>query len=275
MSQVGSVATYTNPVRHLPSPKDRPREAAVELAKAVDGAAAFRRVVEQQAPKASVLTLFALHYHWLTHGLQSVRTALRDVEGSIGLMVSHDADPFDSPRRIEGMLELIRDFRVAVLRTDVAGLGFRAHGAMMTSIGIGTGTRHYPPPDHQPFANLDDDSPRLFVPTFGDFWRGTRIAASGDDDYFRCYCGVCRGMSLARFIDSATASEAAEHTVDSWMGLSIQMENTSISRRTEWWTSYVLSSLAALKEFEDRTYSVQTESRQLTAWTRALGVPAS
>lgn len=272
LAQQRQTSAFTSPIIYVGSRGENASEAMETLRAAGNRIREFQRIVRSVDRSAPVLGLFAVHHHWLTRDAALLTSALRDIDMPVGLMTWHSRDPFESPKAIEGMLEIIRAVdEVAVLRSDLAAIGFRAHGAVMGSIGIGTGTRHFSRDGLRGFADMDDQSPRALVGPLLAYWKGTRIAHAGDDPLLVCSCPVCDGLPLARFVDPTYRLRAAEHSVHIWTELAAQLENTSVSQRSEWWSSCVSGALFRIQELEDRIYLPEAPPKQLEAWADVMG----
>jgi hypothetical protein len=274
LAQRGRVAAYTNPVRYVAGVAQEGHSAREALRRAVEEANSFRDAMVTLDSGAEVLNLFALHHHWLAGDRAELLEALRGVGGPVGIMLWHSDDPLRRPEAIEGALELVRGRGdVAVLRSDFGALGLQAHGAILGSIGVGTGTRHFTRPGLDGVADVSDKSPRLLVPSLLDYWKGTRIEAVGDDPLLRCECRVCGGEPLGRFADPALKLEAAEHSIEAWSRLADELRGMELSARESWWSARVTEALRHIVELEDRLYLPQPPSKQLTSWCEVIGVP--
>lgn len=272
LAQQRQTSAFTSPIIYVGSRDENAAKAMETLRAAGSRIREFQRIVRRVDRNAPVLALFAVHHHWLSRDAGLLTSALRDIEMPVGLMTWHSRDPFESPKAIEGMLEIIRAVdQVAVLRSDLAAIGFRAHGAVMASIGIGTSTRHFSRDGLRGFADVNDQSPRALVGPLLAYWKSTRIAQAGDDPLLVCSCPVCEGLPLARFVDPTYKLHAAEHSVHVWSELAAQLENLSVSQRPGWWSSCVTDALYRIQELEDRIYLPEVPPRQLEAWSDVLG----
>lgn len=274
IAQQQQTSALTTPVTYIPSRDEDAKAAQDALRFAITRARTFQRVVVSVDPDAPILALFALHHHWLARHSASLIDALRDVGMPVGLMPWHSRDPFESPRAVEGMLDVIRELdQVAVVRTDLAAIGFRAHGAVMASIGVGTGTRHFSRDGLRGFADVTDQSPRALVGPLLAYWKGTRIAHAGDDPLLLCRCSVCNGLPLARFADPTYRIQAAEHSIHVWSEFAAELESVVPSQRSMWWSTRVNDALFRIQELEDRIYLPEAPPKQLDAWAEVLGIP--
>lgn len=277
LQQEGRVAAYTSPTSYIPSPQgtDEARaESDRALAEAIEAGNAFRSHVLEAHSEAQVWTFVALDHRWLSRQGELLVRRLGDTDGPVGLMVWHRDDPFARPAAIEGMLQVIDTYgaQIGVLRTDLAGIGFRAHGASLVSIGIGTGTRHFSTAERGGFANVQDPSPRLLVPMLLSFWKGSRVAQLPTDRALVCACPTCESRHLGRFLDPALKLEAAEHSVECWATLAEQLETVDPARREMWWQAKVRNALYELEALEERLYLPQAPCPQLEAWQEVMGV---
>lgn len=272
--QEGIAAVYTTPVVYVESRDKRNSSAASDLATAIGVAKSFQHLVETRDSGGEVLSVLALHHHWASRDSNLLLSALKEIDGPVGIMLWSSGDPYREPRAIEGMLDIIRERgQVAILRSDLAAIGFQAFGSVFGSIGVGTGTRHFCRWGDKGFADLDDPSPRPLIPSMMAYWKGTRAAAVGSDPLLKCPCAVCQGQDLARFVDPALKQEAAEHSVEAWMTWVIEMESMPRSRRESWWIGRVRQAVFNGLELEERIYLPEPASKQLESWCKVLGVP--
>lgn len=114
---------------------------------------------------------------------------------------------------------------VAVLRTDLAGIGAMASGAASTSIGLSAALRHTVAAGGRAFAQ-QDRTPRVLVDRLLSWPRGSQLAqVVRDDGILTCECPVCHGRPLRRFAreDAESVGEAATHSVLTWRAIADRM----------------------------------------------------
>ena len=276
LSQTGA-AVLTSRTCWLGPPPAEPGEA---LKGPVAEITRFLDLAERLHAGRPRMATVAVSHRWLTN-LQARRTlisALGSIGAPIGLMLGKDTDPLDSPRSVEGLVELVQTVQdVAVLRCDHGALGAYAFGGMGGSIGVGTSTRHFVPIGESGYANLNDSTPRLLLPLLLAWWKGSRVAYYDGDPMFDCVdCAVCQGASLARFQDEALAIEASAHSVESWSRIGEKLSATDPGLRADTWIAFCQEAYDRLAELEDRPNGLlEPPSRQLKAWLRFAGVPAA
>jgi hypothetical protein len=248
------------------------KDDATSLAELVSACNRFIRI----AQGLRTVGVFAVHSGWLsTKRNRSVLiSALSAIESPVGVMIGgSQRDPLDSARVVEGLVELIASLpEVLVLRCDHGALGAYAFGATAASIGIGTATRHFIGPDERGFADTDDQTPRLWVPSLHVWWKGSKLAAYDGNKLMDCQCRTCGGRSLARFQDEALRAEAEIHSVSSLQVMVNDIRSVRRERRADQWILMCRAAAVNLEELEDETGLPQPAGRQLKAWLRMAGV---
>ena len=240
---------------------------------------AFTRLARLYDSDRPLLGVVAISSKWLTK--RAPRTELigmlQDLSLPIGLMLGNQMDPLNSPRAVEGIIVISQGVdNLYVLRSDHGALGAYAYGAMGGSIGLNPTTRHYVPIGDHGWADNSDPTPRVLLPNLMEWWKGSRLGLYEGDTLFDCKpCPVCMGSSLARFQDETLAVEAEAHNVESWSRLAEVLFDTPKEKRPEIWTALCQQADAYLMELEDRLGLLHQPSRQLSAWLRVAGVPAT
>jgi hypothetical protein len=140
---------------------------------------------------------------------------------------------------VAGLVELLESApgRVAVLRTDLAGIGALAFGAAATSIGLSAALRHAVAASRRAFAQ-QDRSPRVLVGPLLSWVRGSQLAqVVRDKGLLSCRCAICHDRSLRRFLrdDPDAVREAATHSVLVWRSLVDRILGEPPARRRAAW----------------------------------------
>jgi hypothetical protein len=149
--------------------------------------------------------------------------AISGVGVGIALVPGGSGDPLEGRKVVAGLVELLESApgRVAVLRTDLAGIGALAFGAAATSIGLSAALRHAVAASRRAFAQ-QDRSPRVLVGPLLSWVRGSQLAqVVRDKGLLSCRCAICHDRSLRRFLrdDPDAVREAATHSVLVWRSL--------------------------------------------------------
>ncbi|MFH8590687.1 hypothetical protein [Streptomyces rimosus] len=166
--------------------------------------------------------------------------------------------------------------RVALIRTDLAGLDALAHGATFVSIGVQSSCRTFRPPytPGRPTANPSGLAyARVLHPVLMEYFYGGELAhLYGWNNAPACHCGVCKGQHIARFSDSPDDVRAADrHNVAVWLRWAedLQAARPGAERRRLWksrcWAA-----------IEDRgRIEREWRSRKSPGWPAALKVWAT
>lgn len=274
-TQLGrNVAMVVSRTTWVPNPAslDNPR---ADLTTSVDRCSRFLALAAREVPGLERMALIPVDYRWLRHvpSRRLLAGAIADLDGTVGLMVAHRDDPFASVEVIAGLVELIQAHpSLALLRSDHAALGALALGATGGSIGLTTGSRHLVPPGSRGFANNDDKTARLLVPSVWGFWMGSRFDTAPDLPLYRCNCRVCGGRSLLRFQDERLAPEADRHTVTCWAHVAAQLAARTSSQRQDYWFDLCQTAVDNLDELGIRHGILEHPSRQLASWCEFAGI---
>jgi hypothetical protein len=209
------VAMYLSRAPFVPAGDTAGLDAALESGRRFCDLARF------QPHRAPAMIALPIHYQWLTtEHLGSLCAALTQVDASVALLPGGQSDPLASREAVRGLVELLRDAPqpVAILRTDLAGLGALAYGAVATAIGVSAAQRHTTEPGKRGFTQPDRTA-RVLVEPLLSWVRGSvleRIVR--DDGMLTCGCAVCYGRSLRRFGNPhpELLREAAAHSVLVW-----------------------------------------------------------
>jgi hypothetical protein len=264
-----------SPVRWLSAPAEG---GLAQLQGVVDAVRAFITVAELERPDLPRLGVFALDYRWLSTAgpRERLLNSFRSLGSPVGLMLGKHHDPLDNAHTVEGLASLSAAVdELLILRCDHGALGALAFGASGGSIGSSTSTRHFVPPGGSTWKDVTDPTPRVFVPSLLEWWKGSRLGYLADDPLFQCWCAECDGASLGRFQDESLKPEADAHSVRSWTDLAKLIASEEPDRRADRWITLCRQAYARLDELEDRRALLQAPSRQLKAWLRFAGVPAA
>lgn len=222
-------------------------------------------------PKASALSFKT---SWLKtahrHVLLSV---LKSIDGPVGLMALHSADPYANRGNLSGLLEILRERPgVSVLRGDQVVLGALANGSSGGTIGRLPSQRHTVPPGSIARGKVLDLSPRVFVAGVMDWVSGRALdSCPATMPFMSCACPVCDGRALTRFLGPESACEAELHNVHTWGRLVDEIRH-SRSPLTKW-TVLCQEANYNLDEIDDSIGFPWRTSAQLHSWLELAGVP--
>ncbi|MVO85183.1 hypothetical protein GPA10_10570 [Streptomyces sp. p1417] len=224
----GAAAGLT-PTRYIGAGDRRAVAAAVETARDLDA-------------RRTVLTL-PLDHRWLREpgDLEFLIAQLAGLPHIKGIALGAARNPLAARGSVTALRYLIDSLeRVALLRTDLAGLDAYAHGALFASIGMQTALRHVRKPDSVPPPAPKGGNVTTMVlhPQLMDYFKADRLR----DLYGRlpaplCHCSVCEGRSLIRFDhNQSDQEEANRHNIATWLPWADSLQRTMAGsdRRGVW-----------------------------------------
>lgn len=229
------VATFVSPSRYIAAGDLSTLQAVL------DEGLRFAELVRRQPHQAPVLAALPIDSGWLRQ--QNCRERLIKAVSGLGIGIAvfpgGSGDPLEGRMAVAGLVELLEWAQdgVALLRTDLAGVGAMAFGAVATSIGLSTALRHTVGAGGRAFAQ-QDRSPRVLVGSLLSWVRGSQLAqVVRDDRLLDCGCPICYGRSLRRFVreDTESVREAATHSVLAWRSVIDQVLDEQPARRRAAW----------------------------------------
>jgi hypothetical protein len=132
----------------------------------LDEGVRFAEVAKRQPHTAPALIALPIDAGWLRRPdcREQLVKAVSGVGSAIAVFPGGAGDPLEGRKAVAGLVELLEVAQdgVAVLRTDLAGIGAVAFGAVATSIGLSTALRHTVAAGGRAFAQ-QDRSPRVLV----------------------------------------------------------------------------------------------------------------
>ena len=204
--------------------------------------AAAVQAVRDLDPQQTILTL-PLDQQWLreSNDLDYLVTELTDVPHTKALALGAARNPLAAKGAVTGLRQLVGSLqRVAVIRTDLAGLDAYAHGALFTAIGMQTAMRHVRRPGSGGPTGPRNNRYTTMVlhPQLMDYFRADTLR----DLYGKlpeplCHCTVCAGRSLIRFEHSLRDQEEANrHNIATWLPWAedLQLTAAGSERRSVW-----------------------------------------
>lgn len=184
---------------------------------------ALRSVLSQAAEaEEDVTAVLPLHRSWLHNGAELLIPEIRRYGVPVALVLEDRNDPLDTERTLRGLVAVLRSGAdVALLCTDMSGLGAICFGAQWAAVGVRSGLRHLYPADASGGAP-GSPMPPAFVAPLLDFIGTDRIArawaASQDCPVWKCSCTVCEEQSIAG-LETASAIDVSRHSFECLLNL--------------------------------------------------------
>ncbi|MFH8989545.1 hypothetical protein [Streptomyces sp. NPDC017940] len=190
----------------------------------------------------TILTL-PLDHRWLREpdDLEYLISRLADLPHIKGIALGAAKNPLAAKGTVTALRHLITSLeRVALIRTDLAGLDAYAHGALFASIGMQTAMRHVRQPGSvpPPLPKGSNVTTMVLHPQLMGYFKADKLR----DLYGRvpaplCHCSVCRGRSLVRFDHNhSDQEEANRHNIATWLPWADDLQRTTAGsdRRSVW-----------------------------------------
>lgn len=188
---------------------------------------------------APAFVVLPVHRSWLTDYADRLAAEITRSAVPVALIPSGQHDPMGTKPAVRGLVRLLRTVpNIALLRTDLAGVGALAHGAVAAAIGTSTTVRHFVPPGRPAGGNLQDRTPRVLVEPLLTWVTGSLLAQYvRDGGMLNCECAVCYGRSLRRFgvEDPAVTAEAMAHSILVWRTVADTVLGAAPQRRAVVW----------------------------------------
>ncbi|MFD0413730.1 hypothetical protein [Streptomyces sp. NPDC127108] len=190
----------------------------------------------------TILTL-PLDYQWLREpgDLDYLIATLADLPHIKAIALGAARNPLATRGTVIALRKLITSLeRVALIRTDLAGLDAYAHGALFVSIGMQTPMRHIRPPGSTgpPMPRKSNVTTMVLHPQLMDYFRADTLRdLYGRLPGPRCDCTVCTGRSLLRFDHNLSDQEEANrHNNATWLPWADHLQRTEPGpdRRSTW-----------------------------------------
>ncbi|CAM5308065.1 hypothetical protein SXANM310S_00122 [Streptomyces xanthochromogenes] len=226
-------------------------------------------------PDRNILTL-PLDYKWLRvpDDLDHLITALTGLPHVKAVALGAAMNPLTTRGAVAALRHLIKSVdRIALIRTDLAGLDAYAHGALFVSIGMQTSMRHVSPPGSVPPRLPEGRNVTTVVlhPQLMDYFKADRLR----EHYGRlpsplCHCAVCHGRSLLRFEHCASdREEANRHNIATWWPWADELQRTAPgAARRNAWQQLCRDALVAVQDLREELANpgALETPRWLTAW---------
>ena len=202
------------------------------------GDRAALRVAMTDPVGPEVVRVVSLHEDWLRRPhLGFVLELVRGCDNPLAFVFASVMDPFKAAGALDGFQELCQvaqagGRRVELLRTDLTGISFAAHGGSLGAIGLTTSTRHHGllmRPDQLAKYRERQKWPLVFVPMLACWQRGYVLGAVAEcagAGIATCGCSPCCGRSLLRFdrgwtnrVPQEVREDVQAHDVAEWSRL--------------------------------------------------------
>jgi hypothetical protein len=209
------VAMYLSPAPFVPAGDRKGLHAALTAGQR------FCDLARTQMHQAPAMVALPIHYRWFTtEHAGFLRTAVTQARTPVALLPGGQSDPLASKEAVRGLVEFLGAVPqpVAVLRTDLAGVGALAYGAVATAIGVSAALRHVVEPGKRGFSQPDRTARVLVEPLLSSIRGSVLEQIQRDEGLLECGCAVCYGRSLRRFGNPQPdfLREAAAHSVLVW-----------------------------------------------------------
>jgi len=206
---------------------------------------------------------------FLRHRTSELIKQFRPLDCGVWLTLSHRNDPLSLQGTVAALVELIQACpNVALMRTDVAGVGAVAFGAAMASIGLSGGMRHSPDGG----GGAGNDIPVVFSRTLQSFKKTNVLQGwvQRDADILHdlnCLEWCCAGGSILRYADPALAFETAIHNMVSLRAVAEEVMGLHGSARAAKFVSLARTAWFQHERLSDSIDTIKAEP-QLRQWAQ-------
>ncbi len=260
------VALYLSPSRYVPVGDTS------GLKQVLESGRRFVDLTVASPRRIPAMVALPIDFRWFGHSmLDRLIEAVAETGTPVAVMPGGQMDPLASATTIRGLVVFLEAVpqKVAVLRTDLAGLGALAYGATATAFGVSTALRHVVPPGKRPF-NQPDPTPRVLIEPLLSWARGSVLEqVERDEGMLECSCVVCHGQSLRRFGNprSDLIREAAIHSVLVWRSIADRLLTAPSNRRPGAWTQLCDDALELHARLRVRAQIELKVPDYLSSWT--------
>lgn len=181
----------------------------------------------------------ALDSRWLSQDahLEELVSRLRDWGQLVAIAFADPYDAVGSRVRVRNLRRLVATVDVALVRSDLAGIGAWSYGARFASVGLSSTVRHIPVPLTGPPRTQRDLTPHVLVPGCLGWVKGSALYFAGDHPALRCSCDVCQHRPLARLGDESPqrVQEALLHSFYVWNQIAADLRGARSEERAFAW----------------------------------------
>lgn len=194
---------------------------------------------------------------------------LASLDCRVWLTLSHRNDPLSLQGSVAALVDVVRACpNVALMRTDIAGVGAVAFGAAMASIGLSGGMRHSPDGG----GGAGNDIPVVFSRTLQSFKKTNVLEGwvQRDADILydlNCLEWCCEGGSILRYADPALAFETAIHNMVSLRAVAEEVMGLDASARAAKFVALARTAWFQHERLSDSIDTIKAEP-QLRQWAQ-------
>lgn len=259
----GSSEVLVTPSRRVRAGDERALQAQLDEARGL-----LSDLPEHGAPEGMVG--LALEAAWLSASadLEKLLGRLDAAVRPVALAFAHPFDPICSQGHVRGLRALGQsDADIAVLRSDLAGIGAWAHGARFASVGLSSTVRHLPVPMTNRATRETDPTPHVLVHGCWAWTKASKLHFIGEHPRLRCACAVCGGQALARLGDGLDIrhDEAQAHSLQVWAELVDDLLGAPYSERSVAWHRICKRAQEVEEELAE-DLEIQLKWRPLSHW---------
>jgi hypothetical protein len=231
----------------------------------------FLELAHAQTHRAPAMIALPIDGQWLAPGsVDCLVAAVTSAGAPVAAMPGGQMDPLSTTAVVRGLVAFLGAIpqQAALLRTDLAGLGALAYGAVATAIGVSASLRHVVPPGKRAFPQ-PDPTPRVLVEPLLSWVRGSVLEQiERDGGMLECPCAVCHGRSLRRFGNprAEVVREAAIHSVLAWRAVADRVLAAPADRRPAVWVGTCAEALELHARLRARTQIELVVPAYLSSW---------
>ncbi|WP_406337625.1 hypothetical protein [Streptomyces sp. NBC_00649] len=206
---------------------------------------------------STTIFLVPLDGQWLktVDAIDFLARTLESVPHLKAIALGADRNPLNTAIAAQNLRALVtRLHRVALIRTDLAGLEAFAHGAIFASIGMQTSLRHISRPGGQPPFSRGQYTTAVLHPDLMDYFKADKLATLYGRQDATCTCSVCNGRQLTRFDHTRDdQAEANLHNIAIWLPWVEELQRSAPGReRRNAWHEICRTAYDAYQEHREK-----------------------
>lgn len=217
-------------------------------------------------PRTSAIVI-ALDARWLVEDRAALLRCLRSSSIPVAIVLGHQNDPLARKGAVDGLVEVFTEIPdTSLLRCDFGALGALAYGATIGAVGLTTSHRHAVRPGDFAGGRRGARTLRVVQRDSLTFFSADILERVRHVDPY-CFCTVCQGQPLHRFIDLGLRSEANRHNVAVWRSVANEVLWERPEHRSAAWLGICKKALEWEREFElkARTDALRVDA-QIRRW---------
>lgn len=213
----------------------------------------------------------ALDGAWLseTDHLPVLERHLSAIDSPVALAFADPYDPIGTKDRVRALRRLVKNVDMALVRSDLAGVGAWAYGARFASVGLSSTVRHLPVPMRLS-TSTRDRTPHVLIPALLAWVKASALWFAGDHPALRCRCPICKGQWLGRLGDESPGRPEAAllHSFFTWYRITQQLQGAPRRERKLAWHRICKKALEAEESLaDDLGVSLKIKWRPLRTWS--------